>query len=293
MSAFVFVAAGVVVGSLATWMATRGRPEGEGDERAALRAASHERSAELSTVTKRLAVRDEQLAETTKQRDDYKAIASSHTVEYTGWRSGQWVKKVWKDRRYAGHPSRNLEAFVADFAVFADEHVLLTVDIELMGGWKALLGDGGKSAVTEPLKLGRSMLFEGPGQRVLEQLVTFLKDDDTGFIVVGEGGDKQWRDSDSPMNWRFTVDVLQDEQKPVEVHPIEVLRVEREIVERIVEKPVVKTIPPEVANTLCGHTEEEIVTLIEAVLEVRELDQPARLQAERKALPEALGGSPD
>ena len=69
---------------------------------------------------------------------------------------------------------------------------------------------------------------------------------------------------------------------------VEVLRVEKELQEVIIERPVVRAVPDDVATTLSHHTKEEIVALIEAVLEVRELGADQRIAAERAALPASL-----
>ena len=282
------VVIGAAIGGAGVWWSQRSKHEQQlEDKRMQLTAAQSRRS----SLERRLALRDEQLDEVEKQRDDYAQIASSHELVRHKWTPGQWVRKVWKDRRYAGHPSDNLESLVKDFEDFGDEHVLTTLDIELFGGWKDLLGgkhEATAGAVTMPMSAGQSMLFEGPADRVIKQIVTFLRDDDTGFVAVGDEGEKHWRDTDSPMTWKLTVDVLEGYASPPEAKFVEVLRVQKEIVER----PVVQSVPDEVASSLCNHTREEIVTLIEAVLEVRELDRPRRIEALTGKVPKALRGAP-
>lgn len=302
-----FLVAGAAVGAVATWAAgrRRAREREEAEQRASLdRDKAH---AKARYLDRRLEVRTKQLERATLERDDYAKIASTHQIEPRGFGKGQWVRKVWKDRRYSGHPADNLEHLGSDFEVFGEEHVLLTLDIDLLGGWKALLGgDDAGGGPTTPISAGQSLLLEGPADRVMQQLRTFLLDDDTGFVEpwpeTDEDSDEaapeadadvsdrdargapRWRDPDSPMVWRLTVDVLEGQTAPPEVEYVEVLRVQEKIVETIVERPVVRTVPPEVASQLCGHTAEEIVTLIEAVLEVRELGPEQRLPAEAKAL---------
>ena len=96
------------------------------------------------------------------------------------------------------------------------------------------------------------------------------------------------------MVWRLTLDVLHPES-PSHLQFVEVLRVQKELEEVVIERPVVRTVPDDVATSLGQHTKEEIVALIEAVLEVRELGPDRRIPAEQAALPASLqhhdGGS--
>lgn len=253
------------------------------------RRALDETRGEQRALDRRLALRDRQLALASSQRDDYAKIASTHEVEAPRWGAGEWARKVWKERRYSGHPSTNLDDLRRDFTPFAEEHVLLSLDLQLLGGWKALvMGDDSHSAITTPLSAGETLLFEGPGERVLEQISTFLHDDDTGFFEPGaDDADGRWRDENSPMVWLITLDVLHPES-PSHLQFVEVLRVEKELEEVIIERPVVRAVPDDVASSLSHHTKEEIVALIEAVLEVRELGADERIPAERAALPASL-----
>lgn len=274
--AFVF---GTVGGAAMLWFALRAGRQREADARRQLEAQVASGEAELNYAEQRLALRGEQLKRTERQRDDYAQVASNRKLAPPRWERGQWVRKVWKDRRFNGHPSRNLEGLRADFADFGEQYVLVRLDIELMGGWKALLGGEHKPAVgeiTQPLSAGQALIFEGPAPRVLEQLSTYLTDDDTGFMQAEDGGEKVWRDADSPMTWRFTVDVLEGYEPP-QPQVVEVIKVQREIEERIVERPVVRTVPQAITDKLCNHTPEQIVTLIEAVLEVREVGRDDQL----------------
>lgn len=283
------LAVGAAAGAVITWAVGRKRTR---ERLYAERKAALERDQARSKARflgRRLEVRTQQLERATEERDDYARIASTHQLQPRHFEKGQWVRKVWKDRRYSGHPSDNLEALRRDFADFRDEHVLLSFDIQLLGGWKSLLLgdeiDASPGQATTPLSAGQALLFEGPADRVLQQVVTFLEDDDTGLMDPGgEDRPRAWRDADSPMIWLLTVDVLEGQGSPPDVEFVEVLRIQEKIVERIVERPVVRTVPPEVTTRLVGHTPEEIVMLIEAVLEVRELDRDDRIDAEMRAL---------
>lgn len=277
----IFLLVGVGLGAGFAWALARPRLQ-------ALRASERELAygraraqAEGKVLARRLEVRSEQLALATAQRDDYAKIASSHELQPFRWAAPQWVRKVWKDRRYAGHPASNLEGLTRDFAAFRDEHVLVKLDIELLGGWKRLFGGEHEPSlrdVTRSLSAGESMMFEGPADRVLAQIVTFMRDDDTGFVTRGEDGQEQWRDADSPMTWLLTVDVCEGLASPPSVEYVEVLRVQEQLVERVVE------VSPEVASRLREHVPAQLVALVD----VRELGRSERRQLESAALMSAL-----
>jgi hypothetical protein len=281
---------GAALGAGAMWLHFRGQAKRHEAEVREVYKALNEADASKRTADRRLALRARQLELAAAQRDDYAKIASSHEVDTARWAAGEWARKVWKERRYSGHPRENLADLRRDFEPFAEEHVLLSIDLELLGGWKTLLeGESSGASITTPLSAGETLLFEGPGERVIEQFSTFLHDDDTGFFVASDEGDGRWHDEDSPMVWRLTLDVLHPES-PSHVQFVEVLKVQKELEEVIVERPVIRSVPPDVAASLSQHTKEEIVALVEAVLEVRELDLSRRLPAERAALPPSLGG---
>ncbi|MEM6293278.1 MAG: hypothetical protein AAGA54_18545 [Myxococcota bacterium] len=283
------VLVGMVAGATLTWAHFRGQLRAQQSQLDARDKALRDAEAEHITAMKQVKLRDRQLALASAQRDDYAKIASTHEVQTPRWEAGEWVRKVWKERRYSGHPAKNLEALREDFAPFAEEHVLLSVDLELLGGWKALLEDERRrSSITTPLSAGETMIFEGPGARVLDQFRTFLHDDDTGFF---NAEDERWIDADSPMVWRISMDVMHGAM-PSNVEFVEVLRVQQELEEVVIERPVVRVVPDDVASSLNQHTKEEIVGLIEAVLEVRELGFNERLAAEKAALPPALHRPP-
>ncbi|MEM9463004.1 MAG: hypothetical protein AAGF11_53175 [Myxococcota bacterium] len=287
------LAAGAAIGAAVTWAVGRRRTRERLDAQHQTALERDQAHSKARYLNRRLKIRTKQLERATEERDDYARIASTHTLTPRSFQKGQWVRKVWKDRRYSGHPSDNLEALRQDFATFRDEHVLLSLDIQLLGGWKTLLlgddVDASPRQATTPLSAGQTLLFEGPADRVLEQVETFVQDDDTGLMDSGgehqdDDQDKVWRDADSPMIWLLTVDVLEGQGSPPDVEFVEVLRVQEKIVEQVVERPVVRTVPAEVTSRLCGHTPEEIVMLIEAVLEVRELDRDERIEGEVRAI---------
>lgn len=280
---------GAALGAGATWFHFREQGKVHAGELEKQKKALREAELDHKAAERRLSLRDRQLALASAQRDDYAKIASTHDIEAPRWGAGEWARKVWKDRRYTGHPSKNLDDLRGDFEPFLEEHVLLSIDLELLGGWKSLvLGEGSQSSITTPLSAGETLIFEGPGARVLEQLSTFLFDDDTGFYTPGEADEEgRWLDENSPMVWVLTLDVLHAES-PTHVQVVEVLRVQEELQEVIVERPVLRALPKDVATSLERHTKEEIVALIEAVLEVRELGAAERVRAERAALPASL-----
>lgn len=234
MLGFVLFLVGAGIGALAMWVAQRDTRAQLHGETQRLATALHEAEARHANLERRLALRGEKVAELEKQRDDYAKIASSHEITQHEWRSGQWIRKVWRDRRYAGHPADNLVVLDKDFEELGTEHVLVTLDVELYGGWKTLLGGTHMRAAghaTTPMALGETMFFEGPADRVKTQIVTFLRDDDTGFVDNDANGEKQWRDPDSPMTWRLNLDLLEGYGTPPKVQFVEVLRVQKEIVE--------------------------------------------------------------
>lgn len=291
MLELVFLFVGMGLGAGFSWALRRARVRAlrASEEQLALECAQSK--AEAKALGRRLHVRSEQLERVTAQRDDYAQIASTHELRPFRWKAPQWVRKVWKERRYAGHPSSNLEGLRLDFAELRDEHVLVALDIELLGGWKRLFGGEHEAAVgdvTRPLRAGDTMLFEGPADRVLEQLTTFLRDDDTGFVTTSDDGEKTWRDPDSPMTWLLTVDVLEGRASPPDVHYVEVLRVQHELVERVVERPVVHTLSPEAASRLGRLEAERPAAQLVALIDVRDLDRSDRLRLDSAALMSAL-----
>lgn len=276
-----FLLVGMGLGAGLAWARARPRHEALKLARSRLLRERNRALAETKVLARRLEVRSEQLALATAQRDDYAKIASTHELRPFRWATPQWVRKVWKDRRYAGHPASNLEGLTRDFAAFRDEHVLVKLDIELFGGWKRLFGGEHEPAVgdvTRSISAGDSMIFEGPADRVLEQIVTFLCDDDTGFASKDEDGGLRWRDADSPMTWLLTVDVCEGLASPPPVEYVEVLRVQETLVERVVE------VAPEVAARVREHVPAQLV----AVVDVRELGHSERRQLESAALISAL-----
>ena len=233
MLELMLVVVGAGIGALAMWLSQRDPRAKAHEEARNLAAKLHDAQVLQANLEKRLALRGEKVVELEKQRDDYAKIASTHDVRQHEWRSGQWLKKVWRDRRYAGHPSDNLAVLEKDFEALGTEHVLVTLDVELYGGWKTLLGGTHMRAAghaTTPMSLGDTLLFEGPADRVKQQIVTFIRDDDTGFVDANEG-EKVWRDADSPMTWRLNLDILEGYGTPPKVQFVEVLRVQKELVE--------------------------------------------------------------
>jgi len=240
-------------------------------------------------LTRHLEVEQERQRLVKAQRDDYAKIAASHEVKLPELvRLPQTIVGLWKDRRYANHPEANLRDLRLDLAALGEQAITLKLGMEYFGGWKQLMaGAEGEARTdpTEPLRAGRQLFFEGPVPRVCQQLEAFFRDDDHRFVVVGEDGEKRWADADSPMAWLVAVDVVRGgELKIPEVHEVEVLRIQKEIEERVIEVPAVSARSPEDSRSLDSQTERQIIDLIDAVLEIREAggkDLDGRLAALR------------
>ena len=128
-----------------------------------------------------------------------------------------------------------------------------------MGGWENRIRKMG------PLE------WTGPGHRVLEEVRCFLNDDDTRMMRVREG-EKSWADRDSPVIFQVDLDRVEITPPGVHIHEVEVLRVEKEIEERIIEQPVLIEVPLHRLNDptpeeRVGLTREEVLALFDQQLE--------------------------
>ena len=230
-----------------------------------------------------------------KQRDDYAKIASSHEVTYP--EKGKPVE-VWGNRRYSDHPEKNLVDLQEDLAEFKGKDLKVAIELVGVGGWDAILKEAWKQKGHRglPTVPKSTLKFEGSPDRVIRQIGTFLLDDDSGFARKGKrtGGEEQpkkWKDEDSPTLWSVDLEIT-DMELP-SVHKVEVLRIQEEVRDRIVEKPVAVQVPEEVSTALCGHTDESLTSLINAVLEIRDLERPERLIREKLALASLEKGLPE
>lgn len=111
---------GMALGGSFTWFYFRELNDELGHELGESRKQLASSDADRTAVSRKLALRDRQLALAASQRDDYPKIASTLEIEAPRWGAGEWARK---DRRYAGHPSENLSDLRGDFAPFAQEHV--------------------------------------------------------------------------------------------------------------------------------------------------------------------------
>lgn len=114
----------------------------------------------------------------------------------------------------------------------------VTIDGEstrLSGGWSAILKERWTKDGKPTAKItGR--VFEGPPARVASQITTYVTDNDTG-LTTPKGTSFEWRDHDSPIAIDIVVEAKPADAPP-QVHTVEVLRKEIEVVEREVERQV-------------------------------------------------------
>jgi hypothetical protein len=212
-------------------------------------------------------------------RDKYRAIASTHEVKYPEPPTPIQLRKVWKERGYRGLPEANLKTLAVDLQQYEGQELHLTLTVRGRGGWKKIIGE--RWHVTKrvngynrqvPADYIGEIRFRGSVSQVVEEIGVFLRDDDTGLVVKSGVKAGKWRDHDSALKFEVDLSVKGAVKPPPmpEVHTVEVAVVEERVVERIVEKPVILSVPEGREAELCGHTKEEIVSLIDAVLDVRQ-----------------------
>jgi hypothetical protein len=222
--------------------------------------------------------RDNDVAQARKERDQYKAIAVTHEVKLPEPPGPTKLRRVWSERFYRGLPDANLKGLAEDLKQFEGQELHLEMHVRGRGGWKKIIGE--KWTITKrvsgynrqvPADYIGPTRFQGTVSRVIEEIGIFLRDDDTGLVTKGGPGKGKWRDKDSALKFEIDLCVKGATAPPPmpEVHTVEVAVVEERVIERIIEKPVVLSIPAGSEADLCGHTKEEIVGLIEAVLDVR------------------------
>ena len=203
------------------------------------------------------------LSRVTQERDKYRDIAESHTVHWPE-EPPEPVRQptpVWRQRRYAHHPSSNLSSLAADLAPHVESEVRLSLEVIPMGGWESRVRSFG------PVE------WEGPGHRVLEELRLFLADDDLRLMRRLQGsGEKVWADLDSPLVFKVDLDLIEHSAPGVHIHEVQVLHVEPVVEERIIEQPVIIEVPvrrlgAETPEEQVALSREEVLALFEVELE--------------------------
>ena len=206
------------------------------------------------------------LARVGADRDRYRDAAATHTVQWPD-APPEPVKQpmpVWRGRRYAHHPESNLASLRADLEPHLDKMVRLALTVVPMGGWASRIREIG------PIE------WEGPGARVLDELIAFLHDDDLRMMRRVQGTDaKVWSDPDSPIRFEVDLDLVTTSPPGVHIHEVEVVHVEVQVEERVIEQPVVIEVP---TRRLGAQTPEEGVTLSrEEVLALFEVELERKL----------------
>ncbi len=204
------------------------------------------------------------LAKVEADRDRYREIASSHELSWPEAPPEPVTQHVpiWRGRRYAHHPASNLTALCADLQEHLAHEVRLTLWVEPLGGWDSRIRAMG------PLS------WEGPGQRVIEELRCWLVDDNTRLMKRDPDGEKVWADADSPLLFRVDMERLERSPPGVHIHEVEVLHVEQRIEERFIEQPVIIEVPLHRLNDptpgeRIGLTREEVLALFDQQLQTR------------------------
>lgn len=252
----------------------------------------------------------------TKERDQYRAMAATHEVKLPEIKVSKAEKKqVWKARRFANHPSKNLEHMAAELADYAGLDIEMEVKISGSGQfwrqgeflkrvWHTTDYHGRKTPISD---LG-PWVFHGKVEHALDDLRAILMDDNTGLmarlgdeprakkkkgkvdaepveVFVGEEPEKVWLDADSPILFEVTLHVYEKPQviKPPEIQIVQVPVVETVVEREVIEKPVVISVPKGQEADLCGHTREEIQALVRTELEMRDLDQPPEKRLQEHA----------
>ena len=196
-------------------------------------------------------------------RNAYREIASSHELKWPEAppEPSQSATPVWRNRRYAHHPASNIAALADDLAPHLDHEIHLTLTITPLGGWESRIRTIG------PIE------WSGPARRVLEEVRCMLLDDDTRLMRELDG-EKVWADLDSPLVFQVDLDRVEITPPGVHIHEVEVLRVEKEIEERIIEQPVIIEVPlhrigDPTPEERVGLTKEEVLALFDKQLDRR------------------------
>jgi hypothetical protein len=211
------------------------------------------------------------------QRDNYRRMAETHDIKMPDPAEDTvQTGELWEGRRYCGHPEANLRNLTAELKAAGvwnkEVHIRLEILGSEMGG-----GTGFSTAIKkswkrngEPTKDIGPWVFHGTGKRAIADMLTFLMDDDTGLTKKNPKSKnrKMWIDSDSPLVFKIDAAVTEviEAPKVPEVQIVEVAVVEERLVERIIEKEVFISIPAGREPELCGHTSEEIRSMVDDAL---------------------------
>jgi hypothetical protein len=230
---------------------------------------------------------DKALVEKQAEATEYRRMAETHEVKLPPPPEPGEVQTgtLWKDRLFSNHPQMNLtnlERELKSAGVWGKD---INLRIELLGS--ALGGGTGFSRAIEKswLRDGKKTkdigpwVYHGTARRAMEDLKTFIMDDDTGLMKGVKK--KDWVDKDSALVFKVSVDVTEVIEPPPlpEIHVVEVPVVEVRYVEVEVEKPIFVSVPKGQEAELCGHSPAEIRELVQ--------DELARHDAEREV--ESLG----
>jgi hypothetical protein len=233
---------------------------------------------------------DQQVRAVTEARDKYRAMAETHEVKLPK------VQKptvqtgiVWGAHKYGGHPEANLKNLAKELKPYKGMQVRMTVTID-GNGWAwtqgSILAKNWQRDGKPARKIG-PYTYSGPAERVFDDFQTFIKDDDTG-LMKRTSGRKKWADEDSPLAFLVELEVTEVIAPPPlpEIHRVEVPVIERvvEIIE--VERPIFVSVPEGQEPEMCGHTREELQTM------VREVLARDRAEEEVEALGELVEDSP-
>lgn len=229
------------------------------------------------------------LRQVTADRDKYRTMAESHEVKIPKTPAPETAtRKVWKEKRFGGHPRDNLVNLAKEMEPYKDLEV--EMDIRIIGS-EFGGGHGHAQALSEAWKNGGRPIkdigpfrYHGPGKRALADFSTFLTDDNTGLMKRVKDGSKVWRDDDSPLCMVVALTVTETiTPKVPEVHVVEVAIVEKTVERVVVEKPVVvlKETPAATPADL-RQVVEEVLARREAEAEVEKLDRESVEERVRK-----------
>ena len=193
------------------------------------------------------------------ERDRYRAIATSRDLPPPDQLPSpvRILDPLWVDRIYANHPRVNLERLAADIDEYAGEAIFLTIRLDPKGGW------------ISKLKGQPERTYTGSTDRVLEDLVCWLRDDDMRLVERRSEG-VEWSDDDSPLHFHIDLARVTDERPEVHVQTVEIAVVETKVIERFVEQPVVievPTMPSSQVDVSVGLSRDEVMALFEVELE--------------------------